>query len=101
MITYNIMNILQKARFKNTVKKLPKPLQQSILDAVEDILADPKGGELKTGDLEGFWVYKFKANRQLFLLAYRLEGDSIVLFQVGHHENFYRNLKRYIKETEG
>ena len=95
------MNIFPKTRFKNTVKKLPRPLQQSILDAVEDILADPKGGELKTEDLEGFWVYKFKANRQLFLLAYRLEGDSIILFQVGHHENFYRDLKRYLKELGG
>jgi len=95
------MNVFPKTRFKNTVKKLPRPLQQSILDAVEDILADPTGGELKTGDLEGFRVYKFKANRQLFLLAYRLEGDSIILFQVGHHENFYRDLKRYLKELGG
>jgi hypothetical protein len=42
-------------------------------------------------------VYKFKANRRVFLLAYTIEGDSVVLFQVGPHENFYRDLKRYLK----
>jgi hypothetical protein len=60
-------------------------------------LADPAVGELKVGDLEGFRVYKFKANRRVFLLAYTIEGDSVVLFQVGPHENFYRDLKRYLK----
>jgi mRNA-degrading endonuclease RelE of RelBE toxin-antitoxin system len=97
MIRLPIMLILQKTPFKNTIKKLPRTLQQNILDAVEDILADPAVGELKAGDLEGFRVYKFKANRRVFLLAYTIEGDSVVLFQVGPHENFYRDLKRYLK----
>lgn len=95
------MNIFQKPRFKNTVKKLPRPLQQNILDAVEDIWANPTVGELKKGDLEGFRVYKFKVKHQLFLLAYQVQGEALVLFQVGPHENFYRELKRYLKETGG
>jgi len=40
-------------RFKKYVKKLPRHLQQVILDAVEDVLADTEIGELKKGDLEG------------------------------------------------
>lgn len=85
-------------RFKRSVKKLSRPLQQVILDAVEDIAAEPELGELKRGDLHGIRVYKFTMNRQLTLLAYRIEHDSIYLYAVGSHENFYKRLKIYIKE---
>ncbi len=61
----------------------------------------PKVGQLKTGDLEGFRVHKFTMGRQLTLIAYKVENDSLVLYQVGSHENFYKNLKRYLKEIGG
>ncbi len=64
------MKILQMPRFKRDVKKLSRPFQLVVLDAVEDIKANPGIGELKKGDLQGFRVYKFKMNRQLILLAY-------------------------------
>ncbi len=88
-------------RFKRYVKKLPRHFQQVVLDAVEDVLADPEVGELKKGDLEGFRVHKFTMIRQLTLMAYKLENDSLVLYQVGPHENFYRNLKKYLREIGG
>ena len=88
-------------RFKKHVKKLPQQLQQSILDAVEDIIANPEIGQLKKSDLEGFRVYKFIMSRQLTLLAYRAENDYIVLYQVGPHQNFYKNLKKYLREIGG
>jgi len=28
----------------------------------------------------------------------KVENDSIFLYQVGPHENFYKNLKKYLKE---
>ena len=34
------MKVLQMPRFKKYVKKLPRHLQQVILDAVEDVLSD-------------------------------------------------------------
>jgi mRNA-degrading endonuclease RelE of RelBE toxin-antitoxin system len=88
-------------RFKRYVKKLPLQFQQVILDTVEEVLADPKVGQLKKGDLEGFRVHKFTMGRQLTLIAYKAENDSLVLYQVGSHENFYKNLKRYLKEIGG
>ena len=88
-------------RFKRFIKKLPRHFQQVVLDAVEDVLADLEVGELKKGDLEGFRVYKFIMVRQLTLMAYKLENDSLVLYQVGPHENFYRNLKKYLREIGG
>jgi len=71
------------------------------LDTVEEVLADPKVGQLKKGDLEGFRVRKFTLGRQLTLIAYKVENDSLVMYQVGSHENFYKNLKRYLKEIGG
>ena len=91
------MNILQMPRFKSYVKKLPCPFQQIVLDAVEDVVANPEKGELKTGDLKNFRVVKFLMNRQLTLMAYKLENDSLIFYQVGSHENFYRELKKYLK----
>ena len=88
-------------RFKRYVKKLPRQFQQVILDAVEEILADPETGQLKKGDLNGFRVHKFTMGRQLTLMAYKVENDSLVLYQVGTHENFYKNLKKYLKEIGG
>ena len=85
--------------FRKYVKKLPRHLQQVVLDAVEDILSNTALGESKKGDLEGFRVYKFRMGRQLILMAYRVENDSLVLYQAGPHENFYRDLKNYLKET--
>jgi len=88
-------------RFKNHVKKLSRPFQQIVLDALEDTLVNPYVGELKKGDLSGFMVHKFKMGRQLTLMAYRIENGSLVLYQVGSHENFYKNLKKYSKKTRG
>ncbi|WP_175108127.1 type II toxin-antitoxin system RelE/ParE family toxin [Pararobbsia alpina] len=87
--------------FHAFVKKQHGPLQLAIEDAVEDICADPNIGEQKAGDLSGIWVYKFKHNRQEYLVAYRpptddemqAEGVDVELLlidfcQVGSHENF-------------
>ena len=95
------MKLFQMPRFKRYVKKLPRQFQQAILDTVEEVLADPNVGQLKKGDLEGFRVHKFTMGRQLTLIAYKVENDSLVLYQVGSHENFYKNLKRYLKEIGG
>ncbi len=88
-------------RFKKYVKKLPRHFQQVILDAVEDVISDTEIGELKKGDLKGLMVHKFMMGRQLILMAYKVENDSIVLYQAGPHENFYKNLKKYLKEIRG
>lgn len=91
------------------MKKAHKPLQLAIEDAVEHVCDHPESGEAKVGDLAGVSVYKFKFNRQEYLIAYRLptpqeqsQGVNVELlmidfYQVGLHENFYDELKRYLK----
>ncbi|WP_176314798.1 type II toxin-antitoxin system RelE/ParE family toxin [Burkholderia vietnamiensis] len=99
-----------KPPFNAFVKKQHKPLQLAIEDAVEDICDDPTIGEAKTGDLAGIRVYKFKHQRQEYLVAYRPPADEdlqaegvdvelllIDFYQVGSHENFYSTLKKYLK----
>lgn len=87
-------------------------MQLAIEDAVDEVCDNPEIGDAKLGDLAGIWVYKFKFNRQEYLIAYRpptpearRQGVDVELLiidfhQVGSHENFYGELKRYLK-SEG
>ncbi|MFT4059440.1 MAG: type II toxin-antitoxin system RelE/ParE family toxin [Legionella sp.] len=63
-------------------------------DAVRTIMNNPKSGDEKKGDLAGVYVYKFKIDHQQFLLAYEWDSSLRLLFTLGVHENFYRDLKR-------
>jgi hypothetical protein len=94
-----------KRPFAQYVKNSHKPLQLAIEDAVELICDSPYIGELKTGDLAGIRVYKFRFNRQEYLVAYRPPGKDLPLefliidfYQVGSHENFYDELKHYLQQ---
>ncbi|ATE62318.1 type II toxin-antitoxin system RelE/ParE family toxin [Thauera sinica] len=97
-----------KPPFSRFVKKAHKPLQLAIEDAVEEICENPGIGEVKVGGLAGVRVSKFKFNRQEYLVAYRppnpeeteqTEVELLIIdfYQVGSHENFYDELKRYLR----
>ncbi|MBW2265031.1 MAG: type II toxin-antitoxin system RelE/ParE family toxin [Deltaproteobacteria bacterium] len=43
------------------------------------------------------YVYKFKIKTTLFLVAYELNELDLLLISIGSHQQFYRDLKRYIK----
>ena len=89
------MVIFQSARFNRSVKKL-HPNQKRALDkAVKQIIAEPKVGEAKVGDLAGTYILKFKVANSKWLLAYEIQCRAqITLLLVGPHENFYKVLKR-------
>ncbi len=90
------MKVLQSSLFAKTVKKLHKPEKALLDDAIKALLVEPELGDLKTGDLNGVRVYKFKVNTQQMLLAYRYQKEVLVLMLLayGSHENFYRDLKK-------
>ena len=90
------MEIVYKSHFKGFVKKQHRGFQLAIEDAIDRVKADPASGKEKTGDLAGFLVYKFAFKGREYLIAYRLEKARLVCM-MGTHENFYRDLKRYIK----
>lgn len=94
-----------KKPFVQFVKKQHRGFQAFIEDEVNYICQNPTIGELKTGDLSGFNVHKFKFNRQEYLIAYALEIGitkqilAIDFYKIGTHENFYSELKKYLKNN--
>jgi hypothetical protein len=99
------MQVLYKRPFTQFVKKAKSPLQLAIEDAVVEVLKSPELGEQKKGDLRDIFVYKFRFNKQEYLIAYRyglsdklLELIWIDFYKIGTHENFYAELKRFLRE---
>ena len=88
------VQVLQSAAFSRAYKKLHKTQKADVDDAVEAIVKAPDLGEAKRGDLAGVYVYKFKSNSQLMLLACAWDPETRTLLLLGSHENFYRDLKR-------
>lgn len=83
------------------LKKLKdKKLKRLYQEAIDRILADPTIGEAKTGDLSGILGYDIYYNKTNYELAYLVEyqdGQVVVVIMAGTRENFYEELKRYMK----
>ena len=90
--------VVQAPRFGRSKKRLPAAAQMQIDEAVKGLLADPLSGEPKTGALKGVRVIKFKVGPQQLLLAYQFDArrNMIEVLDVGPHENFYRELQKYL-----
>lgn len=88
------VQILQSASFARAYKRLHKNQKVDVDAAVHAIVTSPELGEPKRGDLAGVYVYKFKSQNQLMLLAYEYDPKTRMLLLLGSHENFYRDLKR-------
>lgn len=88
------MKILQAPRFARTYKKLKNNQKISVDKAVADVAKNPFIGTQKKGDLSEVRIHKFTMIGQLTLLAYQTTEQSIILLDVGSHENFYRDMKR-------
>jgi len=83
------------------IKKLKdKKLKALYQEAVDRIRADHTVVEPKTGDLSGIYGYDIYYNKKNYELAYRVEyveDKIIVVIMAGTRENFYDDLKKYIK----
>jgi mRNA-degrading endonuclease YafQ of YafQ-DinJ toxin-antitoxin module len=94
------MKVLQSSLFARTVKKLHLSEKVLLDKAIKTLIAQPELGDLKTGDLNGVRVYKFKVHTQQMLLAYRYQQEVLMLMLLayGSHENFYRDLKKSLSD---
>ena len=91
------MKIIQSRSFGKKVKRFKKK-EKLILDKqIRKIISDPSIGQEKKGDLRGVHVHKFKIHSTQYLLAYRFIGETLELIMIGPHENYYRDLKTYLK----
>ncbi len=91
------MKIYQSRLFEKKVKKMSKAEKDALDREVRNIAENPNIGEEKKGDLKGVFVHKFKLKTNLYLLAYRKAGTDLELVMIGSHENYYRDLKGYLK----
>jgi mRNA interferase RelE/StbE len=94
------MKICQSRSFEKKVKKMSKSEKNTLDREVRKIAEDHGVGEEKKGDLRGVFVHKFKYKTTHYLLAYRKVGGDLELVMIGPHENYYRDLKQYLKNRE-
>ncbi len=84
------------------IKKLKdKKLKMLYQEAVDKIREDYTVGEAKTGDLSGVYGYDIYYNKTNYELAYTveyLEDKVIVVIMAGTRENFYDQLKQYMRK---
>jgi len=92
------MKVYQSSAFAKKVKKFEKNQKLELDSEIKKIIQDPSIGSEKKGDLRGVFVHKFKIRSTLYLLSYRMLGEDIELIMIGPHENYYRDLKSYLKE---
>jgi mRNA interferase RelE/StbE len=86
------------------LKKLKDNKLKSLYKAeIDRLLLDPYAGEAKSGDLSGIYCCDIRYNKTDYRLAYTLvqvePGITVVVVMAGTHENFYENLKRYMKSN--
>ena len=77
-----------------------KPLKKAFQAALLALSEDPYAGSEKKGDLAGFYGWDVHYARTSYEIAYRIyeeDGHLVVVILAGTRENFYNELKRYIK----
>ena len=91
------MKILQSRSFEKKVKRFGKRDKKILDKQIQSILENPALGREKKGDLRGVFIHKFMIHTTQYLLSYRFVGDALELIMIGPHENYYRDLKAYLK----
>ncbi|MDE6687813.1 MAG: type II toxin-antitoxin system RelE/ParE family toxin [Lachnospiraceae bacterium] len=83
------------------IKKLKdKKLKRLYQEAIDKIREDYTVGDAKTGDLSGVYGYDIYYNKTNYELAYTvefLENAVVVVIMAGTRENFYDQLKQYMR----
>lgn len=87
---------LQTPRFSRLYKKLGKRQLTALHEAMDRVLKSPQSGQRKVGDLSELYVFKYKLGSEEWLLGYTLHSSKKIItwHAIGHHENFYRDVKR-------
>ena len=91
------MKILQSRQFERKIKKFTKQEKKSLDKQILKIADNLVIGSEKKGDLRGVYVHKFKIKHTQYLLSYRFAEENLELIMIGPHENYYRDLKSYLK----
>jgi ParE-like toxin of type II bacterial toxin-antitoxin system/ParD-like antitoxin of type II bacterial toxin-antitoxin system len=89
------MRVVETPHFRRSAKRLHRNQKDDLDRAVRTIAESSAIGEQKNSDLAWLRVHKFRMVNQISLLAYESSGaDTIILHDLGSHENFYRDPKK-------
>ena len=91
------MKIYQSGIIENKIKKFSKQDKGILDEEIKKITGNPFVGEEKKGDLRGIYIHKFKIKTIQYLLSCRIINDGLELIMIGPHENYYRDVKGYLK----
>lgn len=88
------------AKFIKKIKD--KKLKMLYQEAIDKIKENPAVGKVKTGDLSGVYGYDIYYNQTNYELAYTIEyaeNTVVVVIMAGTRENFYEQLKQYMRNA--
>ena len=91
------MKIIQSRLFEQQVKKFNRAQKMILDEQIRLILDNPEICEEKKADLSTVYVHKFKIKTVQYLFAYRFNEEQLELIMIGPHQNYYRDLKKYLK----
>jgi len=108
------MKIYQSRSFEKKVKRFSQQEKETLDEEIKLLADNPLVGEEKKGDLRSVYIHKFKIKTTQYLLfcvyihkfkikttqyllSYRRMKDGLELIMIGPHENYYRDLKSYLK----
>lgn len=95
---YELLFSPQAERFFKKLKE--KPLKAAYKKAFLELKINPYMGQPKRGDLAGIYGLDVKYKGVNYEIAYTISevnGKKVVVLLAGTRENFYQQLKRYIK----
>lgn len=82
------------------IRKSDQVLYKKIDAAIMSIRENPYVGEMKKGDLNGYYGFDVTHVGTNYEICYALEEDAqgniVVIILIGPRENFYAELKRYL-----
>lgn len=95
---YEIQFSSKAARYFKKIKE--KQLINAYKESLQKISKDPYIGQPKRGDLSGIYGYHVKYQGINYEIAYTMNevnGKKVIVLLAGTRENFYEQLKGYIK----
>lgn len=95
---YEILFSPAAERFFKKLKE--KPLKKAYKTALLRLSENPYIGQPKRGDLAGIYGLDIKYKGTNYEIAYTISevnGKKVIILLAGTRENFYEQLKRYIK----